>query len=106
MADEKTQKPGLGRRKSSLDTLRHLSLRFKHVGRKTSESVEEEGEIIGGKLSGHVPVGAALATACSFKMQGLCCFVRHCRNVHRSFYILRCSIFYAPSLEDARLCSF
>lgn len=62
MADEKTQKPGLGRRKSSLDTLRHLSLRIKHVGRKTSESVEEEGEIIGGKLSGHVPVGAVLAT--------------------------------------------
>ncbi|KAI4754983.1 hypothetical protein E4T52_13740 [Aureobasidium sp. EXF-3400] len=47
MADEKTQKPGLGRRKSSLDTLRHLSQRFKHVGRKTSESVEEEREIIG-----------------------------------------------------------
>ncbi|KAG9961400.1 hypothetical protein KCU61_g5595, partial [Aureobasidium melanogenum] len=47
MADENTQKPGLGRRKSSLNTLRELSQRFKHVGRKTSESVEEEREIIG-----------------------------------------------------------
>ncbi|KAI4719475.1 hypothetical protein E4T48_04293 [Aureobasidium sp. EXF-10727] len=47
MADEHPQKPGLGRRKSSLNTLRDLSQRFKHVGRKTSESVEEEREIIG-----------------------------------------------------------
>ncbi|KAH0335227.1 hypothetical protein KCU81_g9106, partial [Aureobasidium melanogenum] len=67
MADDNTQKPGLGRRKSSLNTLREFSQRFKHVGRKTSESVEEEREIIGGK---HVPFGAVLAIACSFKMQG------------------------------------
>ncbi|KAI5241936.1 hypothetical protein E4T42_07869 [Aureobasidium subglaciale] len=50
MADEHTQKPGLGRRKSSLNTLRDLSQRFKHVGRKASESVEEEREIIGGSF--------------------------------------------------------
>jgi hypothetical protein len=67
MTDEKTQKPGLGRRKSSLNTLRDLSQRLKSVGRKASESVEEEREIIGGK---HVPFGAVLAFACSFKMQG------------------------------------
>ncbi|KAK6002648.1 hypothetical protein QM012_001398 [Aureobasidium pullulans] len=50
MADENTQKPGLGRRKSSLNTLRDLSQRLKHVGLKASESVEEEREIIGGSF--------------------------------------------------------
>jgi hypoxanthine-guanine phosphoribosyltransferase len=95
MADEKTQKPGLGRRKSSLDTLRHLSQRFKHVGRKTSESVEEEREIIGGKLSGHVPFGAALATACSFKMQGP--FFVVCPSLpQRSSLILHTQMFDFP----------
>lgn len=102
MADENTQKPGLGRRKSSLNTLRDLGQRFKHVGRKTSESVEEEREIIGGKHPSHVPVGAVLAFACSFQNAGS--FVYHCRNVHRSFYTTRCSFFNAPSPEDARLC--
>lgn len=74
MADDNTQKPGLGRRKSSLNTLRDLSQRLKHVGRKTSERVEEEREIIGGK---HVPAGAVLAIACSFKCRVLCFRVRH-----------------------------
>lgn len=102
MADDYTPKPSLGRRKSSLNTLRELSQRFKHAGRKPSDSVEEEREIIGGK---HVPVGAVPAIACSSKCRVLCFRARHCATSSAHFTNPRWSIFDSPSTEDARLCS-